>query len=164
MQRRTLVLIATCFGLLNSLGVGHAEQKGALTPADYIQIQQLYARYNDAIDSGDAEAFAATFTRDGSFNDLHGHDALVGFVHYWRTKMNGTNMRHWNTNLVINPAGQAATGSVYLMLINIGVQPPVIALAARYHDQLVKTPDGWKFEGRVTTTEGPRQAAAAARH
>ncbi len=160
MQRRTLVLIVTYFALLNSVAVSHAENNGALTPTDYIQIQQLYARYNDAIDSGNANAFASTFTTDGSFNDLHGHDALVGFVHYWRDKMNGSNMRHWNTNLVINPAGQGATGSVYLMLINIGVQPPVIALAARYHDQLVKTPDGWKFERRATTTEAPQQAAA----
>ncbi len=160
MQRWTLVLIATCFGLLNTIAVSHAEHKGVLTPGDYTQIQQLYARYNDAIDSGDAEAFAATFTADGSFNDLHGHDALVGFVQYWRTKMNGTNMRHWNTNLAINPAGHGATGSVYLMLINIGVQPPVITLAAQYHDQLVKTPDGWRFQRRATTTEGPQKAAA----
>jgi hypothetical protein len=67
---------------------------------------------------------------DGPFNDLHGHDALVSFVHYWRDKMNGADMRHWNTNLAINPAVQGTTGSVYPMLINISVQPPVIALAA----------------------------------
>jgi SnoaL-like domain len=161
MQKRMVVLITTCLSLLIFAAVGHAEQNETLTPADYIQIQQLYARYNDAIDSGNADAFATTFTPDGSFNDLHGHDALVGFVHYWRHKMNGTNMRHWNTNLVINPASQGATGSVYLMLINVGVKPPVIALAAKYHDQLVKTPDGWKFERRVTTSEAPPQAAAA---
>jgi hypothetical protein len=160
MQRRMLVLMAASFGLLNSIAGGHAEQTMVLTPADYIQIQQLYAQYNDAIDSDDAEAFAATFTPDGSFNDLHGRDALVGFVHYWRDKMNGTSMRHWNTNLVIKPTDHGATASVYLMLINIGVQPPVIALAAKYHDQLVKTPDGWKFARRTTTTEGERQAAA----
>jgi hypothetical protein len=158
MPRRMLVLIAMLVVLPGFVAVGYAQEKGSLAPADYIQIQQLYAQYNDAIDSGDAEAFAATFTPDGSFNDLHGHDALVGFVHYWRDKMNGAGLRHWNTNLVINPTAQGAAGSVYLMLINIGVQPPVIAIAAKYHDQLVKTPEGWKFERRVTTNEGPAAA------
>jgi SnoaL-like domain len=160
MPRQMLVLIAMLFALLGSVTSGYAQNKGALTPADYIQIQQLYAQYNNAIDSGDAEAFAATFTPDGSFNDLHGHDALVGFVHYWCDKMNGANLRHWNTNLVIDPTAEGATGSVYLMLINIGAQPPVIALAAKYHDQLVNTPDGWRFERRVTTNEGPRPVEA----
>jgi len=44
--------------------------------------------------------------------------------------MNGADMRHWNTNLAIKTAVQGATGSVYPMLINISVQPPVIALEA----------------------------------
>jgi len=56
--------------------------------------------------------------------------------------------------------GGADSGSVYLMLINISVQPPAIAMAAKYSDQLVKTSDGWKFERRVTTSEGPRPPAA----
>src|SRR5581483_8124062 len=75
-----------------------------LTAADYTEIQQLYARYNTAIDSGDGAAWAATFVPDGVFNtNTIGHDALVQFVLDWRQNRNGANLRHWNTNIVIIP-------------------------------------------------------------
>src|SRR5258708_3939550 len=74
-------------------------RKGSMTADDYIEIQQLYAQYNNSIDSGDAEGYAGTFLPDGVFNNFNGHDALVGFIHRWHDNMKGANMRHWNTNL-----------------------------------------------------------------
>ncbi len=135
-------------------------RKGALTADDYVEIQQLYAQYNNAIDSGDAEGYAATFVPDGVFNTFNGHDALVGFIHRWRESMNGANMRHWNSNLLITGTPEGANGSVYLLLVNISVRPPAIATAAKYEDQLVKTAQGWRFKKRVTKAEGPPPAAA----
>jgi len=129
---------------------------------DYVEIQQLYARYNVAIDSGDGEGWAATFIPEGVFNTFNGHDALVGFIKTWRERMNGGNMRHWNSNLVITPAPGGATGTVYLLLVNVGVRPPVIAQAATYQDELVKTAQGWRFKKRTTKAEGPPAAPAAA--
>jgi len=133
----------------------------SLTADDYVEIQQLYARYNVAIDSGDAEGWAATFVPDGAFNSFTGHDALVEFVHNWREKMNGGNRRHWNSNLLITPTAEGASGSVYLLLIDVSVRPPVIAAAAKYEDQMVKTPQGWRFKKRATKGERPAPAAAA---
>jgi hypothetical protein len=125
-------------------------QSGTLTTDDYIAIQQLYARYNVAIDTGDAEAWAATFTPDGNFNNSNkGHDALVQFIKDWREKRDGANRRHWNSNLVITPAANGASGSVYLMLMNIGVRPAAVAMTARYQDTLVKTALGWRFKERI---------------
>jgi SnoaL-like domain len=140
---------------------GYAQpRKGALSADDYVEIQQLYAQYNNAIDSGDAEGYAATFIPDGVFNTFNGHDALVGFIHRWHDSMNGANMRHWNSNLLITATPEGANGSVYLLLVNIGVRPPAISAAAKYEDQLVKTPQGWRFKKRVTKAEGPPPAAA----
>lgn len=131
---------------------GYAQQR-KLTADDYIEIQQLYAQYNMAIDSGDAEGYAATFTPDGVFNTFNGHDALVGFIHRWRETMKGGNMRHWNTNLAITGTPEGASGAVYLLLVDISVKPPAITTAAKYEDQLVKTPQGWRFKKRVTKAE-----------
>lgn len=125
-------------------------QKPTLTTQDYIDIQQLYAKYNDAIDSGDGEAYAATFTPDGVFNTFKGKDALVGFIEQWKTKMNGLTRRHWNNNLIITPTAEGASGSVYLLLIDVSARPPAIGSAARYTDSLVKTPQGWRFKQRAT--------------
>jgi hypothetical protein len=151
--------------ILSTLVIGGAswvyaqQHKSSLTADDYIEIQQLYARYNNAIDSGDAEAYAATFTPDGVFNNFNGHDALVGFINDWRDKMKGTNRRHWNTNLLINSSPDGASGSVYLLLVDVSVRPPVIGASAKYDDQLVKTPQGWRFKKRVTKGEGPAPSA-----
>ncbi len=51
---------------------GTCAAAGGLSAQDYFEIQQLYARYNNAIDSGDAEGWAATFTSDGVFNTFVG--------------------------------------------------------------------------------------------
>jgi hypothetical protein len=136
-------------------------RKGALTAEDYVEIQQLYAQYNNAIDSGDAEGYAATFIPEGVFNAFNGHEALVNFIHTWRDRMNGANLRHWNSNLLITGTPEGANGSVYLLLVNVGVRPPAISAAAKYDDQLVKTAQGWRFKKRVTKSEGPPPAAAA---
>jgi uncharacterized protein (TIGR02246 family) len=123
----------------------------SLSAQDYFEIQQLYARYNHAIDSGDAEGWAGTFTPDGTFNKVAGHDALVGFVRTWVEKMNGGARRHWNTNLLITPTPDGAKGAVYLFLLDISAKPPAIAAAAHYDDVLVRTAQGWRFKSRATT-------------
>ncbi len=162
MKRRRVMIAAACAALFISgaVMVSAQQHKSSFTADDYMEIQQLYARYNNAIDSGDAEGYAATFIPDGVFNTSHGHDALVEFIHDWRDKRNGASLRHWNTNLAITPTAEGAHGTVYLMLENVGVRPPVIAAAAMYDDELVKTPQGWRFKHRVTKGDGPPPAAA----
>jgi hypothetical protein len=164
MTRRNLTGIAAVAILAGAVALsdlGRAQQrKGSLTGDDYIEIQQLYVTYNNAIDSGDAEGYAATFTPDGVFNTFNGHDALVGFIHTWRDTMKGANIRHWNTNLAIAGTPEGAKGSVYLLLVDVSVRPPAITAAAKYEDQLVKTPQGWRFKKRVTKAEGAPPAAA----
>ncbi len=161
LKRAVWAAVATAVVLGSVSWVAAQSRKGGLTADDYIEIQQLYARYNNAIDSGDAEGYAATFVPDGVFNTFNGHDALVGFIHSWRDRMGGANRRHWNTNLTILPSAEGASGSVYLLLVDVSVRPPAIQAAAKYEDSLVKTPEGWRFKKRATKNEGPPAAPAA---
>jgi uncharacterized protein (TIGR02246 family) len=137
-------------------------QPKKLSADDYLEIQQLYARYNTAIDSGDAEGYTATFTPDGVFNTFSGHDALVGFIKQWREQMKGASRRHWNTNLVITPTAEGASGTVYLFLMDVSAKPPAIQATAKYEDQLVKTADGWRFKHRQTKPDSAPPAAPPA--
>ena len=121
----------------------------ALSTDDVIEIQQLYAKYNWTIDAGDAEGWATTFTADGVFNTNVGHDALVKFAETLHTGA-GSHLRHWNTNLLIQPASTGATGQVYLMLVDFATNPPTIARSGNYTDELVKTAQGWRFKKRAT--------------
>ena len=70
-------LVAAVLGLaFIGMTVVHAQHGAAkLTTQDYIDIQQRM-RVNIAIDTGDGEGWAGTFTPDGVFNTNKGHDAL----------------------------------------------------------------------------------------
>jgi actinorhodin biosynthesis protein ActVIA len=126
----------------------------ALTAQDYADIQQLYARYNWAIDAGDVEGYVALYTADGVFNTFNGADGLRTFM---KNRQGGTR-RHWNSNLVITPSPEGASGKVYLLLVDVGAKPPAISSAARYEDSLVKTAGGWRFKKRQTSSDPAPQA------
>jgi len=127
-----------------------------LTVEDQLAIQQLYAKYNHAIDSGKGADWAATFTAEGVFisgsGTFSGTEQLTGFGTAFATRMKA---RHWTNNLVIEGDGAAATGSCYLGLYRLspGEQPPAALLVtAIYNDELTKGADGqWRFTKRTVT-------------
>jgi hypothetical protein len=159
MTKRIHLAVVAAAALLS----GAAWAADSLSAQDNFEIQQLYARYNIAIDSGDAEGYAATFTPDGVFNTFTGHDALVGFVKLWREKLNGATRKHWNTNLQITGTSKQASASVYLMLVDTSTKPASILGTGAYTDSLIKTKDGWRFTKRTAKMdEAPSAPAAAA--
>ena len=74
---------------------------------DRDEILQLLYRYNHAIDNGDAEGWADTFTPDAVFdaagNLMSGREALVAFA----ASVHGA--RHVVANPVVDIAGDTAT-------------------------------------------------------
>src|SRR5713101_1421818 len=109
----------------------HAQKAGskALTAQDLVEIQQLYAKYNWTLDSGDAEGYASTFTPDGVFNTNVGKDAIVKFANGFHTGL-GSHVKHWNTNLMIMPTSDGASGQVYLVLVDFATKPASIVTSA----------------------------------
>jgi hypothetical protein len=158
-MKKILLLALAVAGIITAGGAGAAA--AGLSAQDNFEIQQLYARYNIAIDGGDGEAWASTFTPDGVFNQFVGHDALVGFVKMWREKLNGATRKHWNNNLQISGNSKEASGFVYLMLVDISTKPASILTTATYKDSLIKTKDGWRFTKRTTTGDVPPPPAAS---
>ena len=155
-MNRFIALVAAAVTIMGFTRVAWAEGLGT---QDYIDIEQLYATYHHAIDSGDGEAWAGTFTPDGTFNKFTGHDQLVGFIQAWKEKMNGGARRHWNTNLRIVPSKDGASASVFLMLVDVNTKG--IVATGMYDDTLVKTTSGWRFKTRQTKmdTAAPPPAA-----
>ena len=156
-MNKIMSFMAAAVTILGFTSIAWAE---GLTTQDYIDIEQLYSTYNHAIDSGDAEAWAGTFTADGTFNKFAGHDQLVGFIQQWKEKMNGGNRKHWNTNLRIVPSKDGASASVFLMLLDVSTKPPSIVATGMYNDTLVKTANGWRFKTRQTKMDTPPAAPA----
>jgi ketosteroid isomerase-like protein len=161
LKRSILVLVACTVTLLSLSSVadhhGGGQHGGGLTPADYMEIEQLYATYNWAIDTGDAQAWADTFVEDGQFQNFKGEEQLKGFIDRWVNSMNGLTRKHWNSNLHITGDGKTAQGKVYLLLVDKSVQPPAIISSASYADELVKTDQGWRFSKRSVNSDRPAQ-------
>jgi ketosteroid isomerase-like protein len=157
-MKKKLIAAAAMALVSGALAMAQAKK---MTADDYMEIQQLYSRYNMAIDMGDAEGWAACFTPDGVFQTFNGHDALVGFINTWKERMKGGNMRHWNSNLAITPSADGATGAVYLLLVDISAKPPAIQSASMYKDVLVKTANGWRFKNRQVKGDVPSSGPGA---
>lgn len=149
MRTRTLLSLVV---LVVAAGAGRSgAQSGPppLRPDDMIEIEQLYAKYAWAIDAGDAEGYASTFTPDGVFNTNVGHDALAKFATTFHAGM-GSHVRHWNSSLVITPTPTGASGQVYLMIVDVATTPATIVRVGSYTDELVRTAQGWRFTKRAT--------------
>ena len=117
------------------------------TAEDRDEILQLMYRYNHAIDSGDAPGWAATFTADGVFDVAgqlrSGRDELIAFA----ASVHG--LRHTVANPVIDVTGDAATARAYFVVF----QGTGLAAIGTYQDEVVRTPDGWRFAKRVSTPD-----------
>ena len=147
---------------LASVGWGLSQptvvQAAAFVADDYIEIQQLYARYAHAVDlDADGEVWADTFTPDGSYGDVVGREALIEYARMRRTRglLDGPNMRHWNSQLVITPTAEGADGTCFLLLVSVGNRqdPPQLLATMIYQDKLVKTENGWRFKQRTSVPE-----------
>ena len=130
----------------------------ALSVEDQLAIQQLYARYNHTIDSGDGPGWAATFTPDGVFSGPTGSPTGTEQLSAFATAPRQVTVRHWINNLVLEGDGEKAKGSCYLVLYRVapGEQPPAsILLTALYQDELAKGAEGaWRFAKRSVTSAG----------
>jgi SnoaL-like domain len=124
----------------------------ALTTEDQVAIQQLYARYNHAIDSGKADVWAACFTADGTFDSgqgtFKGTEALTGFANGFHGQMKG-NARHWTNNIMVDADGAGAKGTCYLQLYMRQDGKSNMIVSGIYNDTLVKSGPEWKFTSRA---------------
>ena len=142
-----------------------ARKPGELTALDYIEIQQLVAKYARAIDtcSNNGYDYADLFTADGAFvpsfegkqlAPIQGRERLAA------VSGGGTNgcknvpwieqgVRHIYTNHVITPSAEGATGVVDMLMIGLGGDPNKIEYDGYYEDTYVRTAQGWRFKQRV---------------
>ncbi|HEX6997214.1 MAG TPA: nuclear transport factor 2 family protein [Gammaproteobacteria bacterium] len=143
-------------------GAGGAPQ---LTALDYIEIQQLVARYARAIDtcSNNGYDYADLFTPDGAF--IPAFNGELGEAWRGRERLAEVSgggsrgcrnvpwieqgVRHIYTNHIITPTKEGAIGYVDMLMIGLGGDPNRIEYDGHYEDVYVRTPDGWRFKQRV---------------
>ncbi|HXY03674.1 MAG TPA: nuclear transport factor 2 family protein [Terriglobales bacterium] len=188
MSMRKKVMATICAGML-TLVIVQAQQKAAsstkamvLTAQDYIEIQQLAARYAYAIDkcTNSGYDYADLYTPDGVFSiadengvpgtaKFEGRDRLAeaagggkGGCIDPKTVPDRYSMSHIVANHIITPTVEGAAGKSYLLVVGFGdptaketARQPVRAYAwGGYDDVYVKTEKGWRFKSRVHVWPG----------
>ncbi len=117
---------------------------------DVEAIKRLKHRYADACDRGyDADALAELFAEDavwdgGLFGRYEGREAIRDFFRGVSSDI--VFAMHYMMNPIIDVTGDRATGTWYLFQTCTFAQgnTPIWG-AARYDEEYVREPDGWKF-------------------
>jgi hypothetical protein len=162
---------------LSTLGA-RAQKPMTLTAMDYIEIQQLVAKYAKFIDScsNNGYDYADLYTADGIFMpSINGKPspASRGARSWPRCRAAGQRLQERR----LDPAGRAAPlseprhrgdargakGTVDMLMIGLGGDPNKIQYDGHYEDIYVKTPQGWRFKQRThfALLSGGRPAAPA---
>ena len=126
---------------------------GMLTAQDYIEIQQLVARYPYALDQNpdEGQSYANLFTTDAVFRQprTEGRPNLAKMAS--GAPHGAKYTRHFLANHVIEATADGAVGKQYLVAVDIGEsgQPSSIFLGGHYEDVYAKTAEGWRFKTRT---------------
>lgn len=133
----------------------------------YAEVQQFYARHFQLLDSGQAEAWADTFTEDGYFapetlpEPVRGREALAAGVakSYAELEAAGEQRRHWHGMVAVD---QAADGTLRvrcyaLIFSTLAGGHPELRLTCLCEDVLVKVGGAWQVRSRHVTRDDLRR-------
>ena len=154
---RMLFVVVQLIVIAGAAGAGwvYAQQKSLppmLSPADHLEILQLYNYYSRDVSSGTRRSAAWVYADDGVFID--GERRFTGqplkdlYGNLQKTQKAGT--RFIMTAPVVVPTAEGARASIYMMVVQRKAKdgPIEIGSFGKYEDRVVKTPKGWRFKER----------------
>ena len=143
----------------------HARPPLQLTALDYIEIQQLVAKYAQYIDtcSNNGYDYADLFAADGYFAPFingrvgakwQGRERLAeasggGKLACKNVHWIEEGVHHMYVNHIITPTPDGATGTVNMLMIGLDGDKNKIEHDGYYEDTYVKTEHGWRFQSRI---------------
>ena len=171
LKQNGLMTLGLCVTLVTAAGA-QTPQGGAggtakpitLTTQDYIDIQQLVAKYAYAIDNctNNGYDYADLYTEDGWFaasrtgrppaNPQGGRERLAAAARGNQKTCEEVPWKgivHMLVNHVITPTPEGATGKVYLVAVGLDGDPHKVEAQGHYEDLYVKTSNGWRFKSRL---------------
>jgi hypothetical protein len=164
--RESIALAAAGLALLAPLSMSLAQQPQPLSAMDFVEIQQLVNRLNFALDycGNGGRDFADLFVEDGRFEIDQGdgmpsvretREALIGLAGGPDCESRRTPptsyILHLAESLVITPTADGARGTSYAIYPSSQgkyLSEDVAGQLGIYHDEYVRTPDGWRFKSR----------------
>ena len=130
----------------------------ALSTQDRLDIQDLFARYAWALDTGDSDAFVRCFAREGALvwdafeTPLRwsGADELRHFIEGLRALPESAGRQHHVSNVLVEPSMQGARARAFVL---VTLRQPDGALRAHvagyYEDELQNESGEWRIRQRT---------------
>lgn len=163
--KRTLIAAAVVLSTTPTL----AEEYDDDYARDRAQIEDLQGRYLFAMNWGDFETYASTFTEDGVLDwargTATGRDAIrqeaevlwqvFSGLEEGESPASAPKRRHFIANQVLDIDGDTAIGRAYWYEFDIGMsgQQPFVLAYGHYEDELRKIDGKWLFSRRVIYNE-----------
>jgi hypothetical protein len=126
-----------------------------LGAADYLEIQQLVARYGFALDTAaeNGYMYADLYTPDGRFGQTTGRDQLAALTR--GARRGPLHVRNYSSIPIIEPSPAGATGLQYAQALDFepGGRAGTLDHFGYYEDVYVKTSMGWRFKSRLFVNE-----------
>lgn len=138
----------------NAVDAEPSSGAGPLTVEDRLEIFDVLARYNWAIDTDDAEAFVSTFAPGGEFvtkdRVYAGHDELRELMVYLHAKRDNSqrSLFHNVSNVVIEGDGEQVRFVAQLIGPRIADDGVTTLQLGWYDDRLAKVDGRWRFARR----------------
>ncbi|GAB92357.1 nuclear transport factor 2 family protein [Gordonia rhizosphera] len=133
----------------------------SLSAADHLSVLNLCARYCHSVDAGDTDAWVDCFTDDGILEFVadgvahRGHDELRAFVTRFSRRRGVTH--HFTTDLEIRAETENRWRARSSLLLVAAGDPSTLVMSGRYHDDVVRTENGWRFRSRrLVADQGSR--------
>jgi hypothetical protein len=129
---------------------------------DRLEIEELYARYSWALDTGDTDGYVALFTEDaevieeargGGIARTQGHEGIREFVLKFQTDPGFPGRQHRATQLVIDPDPDGRTDHwqvrMYILTTqNRPPEPPTLYWCGHVRDVVAKVDGEWKIRSK----------------
>lgn len=127
---------------------------GPLTLEDRVAIDDLFATYAWALDTGDVETWASLFTEDALIEDprggFQGSANVREFLEDLRRNPTFPGRQHWIGQTVLEGDSQRCRAKSFALVTALHRTGATnVHLVAWYDDVIVKTDAGWIFEQRI---------------
>jgi ketosteroid isomerase-like protein len=131
--------------------------------ADREAIRDLVHAYARAVDAKDLVGVAACFTSDCGYEGALGRGTIADALTAPRTAMDryAVTMHYLGTHAA-TVDGDTARAETYAVAHHVRGDGGQLTVGVRYHDELVRTPDGWRIARRVVRTDWRSEHPAAA--
>jgi hypothetical protein len=114
-------------------------------------VRYTLAQYSQFVDDRRFDDLADLFTADASWTVLdtthHGRRSIRDYMSTWEP--HGSQVKHLTMNPIIDISGNSATAVSDYIVVYETPNGGVVLRAGRYHDELSKDGDRWRFAQRT---------------